>query len=366
MTKFYRHYMSDEEAARIAVREPYLHFWICRSPVEESHDEDVRIGIKISNGKTKLVINPTWFRSLLPEERIAVLHHELMHPLLSVMKRGLSNTTHEVRNIAQDAWINENAKQLGFTLPDNHITAQSLNLTPTQVLNMATEELCAHVTQTCSKEKSKAPSNWDTHYELDEGEAEVVVRAMNHQYRQMGYQSHGSFGEIIEEVNSVLSKLSWKRILSSFTRGVVAKRRIPTMFRSNRRYPLPYTGSRPEIENRLLAIVDTSASMSDDVMQEIIAELRAIKKAGCKVSVVCCDTGITQRFELEDYKKIELKGGGGTDMAPAFEILEKETGFTGIVCFTDGYMSWPKQPKVPCLWVINTEVTPPWGKVARL
>lgn len=362
MTKFYRHYMDDAEATHIAAKEPYLHFWLCRSPVEEIHDEDVRIGIKISNGKTKLVINPTWFRSLLPEERLAVLHHELMHPLLSVAKRGLSNTSHEARNIAQDAWINENAKQLGFTLPDNHITAQSLNLTPEQVLSMTTEELCAHVTQTCPK----AQSNWDTHYESDEGEAEAVVRAMNRQYQQMGHSSHGSFGEIIAEVSSVLSKLSWKRILSSFTRGVVSKRRIPTMFRSHRRYPLPYTGSRPEIENRLLAIVDTSASMSDEVMQEIIAELRAIKKVGCTVSVVCCDTGITQRFELEDYKKIELKGGGGTDMTPAFEVLEKETGFTGVVCFTDGHMSWPKQPKVPCLWVINTEVTPPWGKVARL
>jgi predicted metal-dependent peptidase len=76
---------------------------------------------------------------------------------------------------------------------------------------------------------------------------------------------------------------------------------------------------------------------------------------------------------VEDLLKIRPVGGGGTDFGIIFQYVQKkmqEEPPASIIILTDGYAPFPKESvamDIPVLWIINNEdVTPPWGKVARI
>ncbi|HET6496749.1 MAG TPA: VWA-like domain-containing protein, partial [Thermoleophilia bacterium] len=80
-----------------------------------------------------------------------------------------------------------------------------------------------------------------------------------------------------------------------------------------------------------------------------------------------CDAAVHGDVEVEDAYDVEIKGGGGSDFNPAFELL-REDGFTGaVVAFTDGMIGVPdeKPPGLQgCLWLCPKGYTAPtesWG-----
>ena len=88
------------------------------------------------------------------------------------------------------------------------------------------------------------------------------------------------------------------------------------------------------------------------------------------------DAGIIEPkpFESEEeFRAIKPVGGGGTDFQIIFEYVAKHMTDklpASIIILTDGYAPFP-QPQlamgIPVLWLINNEdVTPPWGKIARI
>ena len=76
---------------------------------------------------------------------------------------------------------------------------------------------------------------------------------------------------------------------------------------------------------------------------------------------------------VSDVKAIRPKGGGGTDFHVIFDYVNKKMDDkppSVIIILTDGYAPFPPQTMsngIPVLWLINNqEVTPPWGKIARI
>ena len=74
-----------------------------------------------------------------------------------------------------------------------------------------------------------------------------------------------------------------------------------------------------------------------------------------------------------ELSRIKPVGGGGTDFGPIFDHVRRN--MQGrlpacIVILTDGYAPFPQKDAamgIPVLWLLNNEqVTPPWGKVARI
>jgi predicted metal-dependent peptidase len=63
------------------------------------------------------------------------------------------------------------------------------------------------------------------------------------------------------------------------------------------------------------------------------------------------------------------KGGGGTSFIPPFEYLEKN-GIDPkcVIYLTDGYGTFPSESdvKVPTMWLMTTDVEPPFGECVRL
>jgi predicted metal-dependent peptidase len=133
-------------------------------------------------------------------------------------------------------------------------------------------------------------------------------------------------------------------------------------------------------------IIDTSGSVSGELVQTFINKTYNILKttesffSKINLYIIQCDakiqevTKITSQEEFDEYlKNLKIKGFGGTDFRPAFELVNNlvESGelarLKGIIYFTDGWGVFPeKKPLYDSAFVFirqdnfNPNV-PPWA-----
>ena len=112
-----------------------------------------------------------------------------------------------------------------------------------------------------------------------------------------------------------------------------------------------------------MAVIDTSASMDADSLEQIGGELRRLSRE-CSVTVVECDLRIQAVYGFKG-ELTEVRGRGGTDLRPPFDPpflarIQPDV----IVYFTDGDGPAPeKPPSMPIIWCLLSEVIPVgWGK----
>jgi predicted metal-dependent peptidase len=119
---------------------------------------------------------------------------------------------------------------------------------------------------------------------------------------------------------------------------------------------------------KLAYAVDTSGSMSEKDLDHAISELEDLrKKLNAKVYFLDCDAGVYSSRWINPFEPLpKLKGGGGTDFRPVFDHLNKN-GIKPDYCvfFTDGYGEFGETPKLDVLWVMTSDVKPPFGEVIR-
>ncbi len=132
-----------------------------------------------------------------------------------------------------------------------------------------------------------------------------------------------------------------------------------------------------KMENVWIA-VDSSGSVSDKQLSLALNEIKgAIEQYNGKFTgwVSFFDFYVTkpQQFDsIEDIKRLNLYGGGGTSFENVFKARRKyfDEDLSCIIIITDGYAPWPKESEadgIPVLWLFNNlNVTPPWGLVARM
>ncbi len=127
----------------------------------------------------------------------------------------------------------------------------------------------------------------------------------------------------------------------------------------------------------VLFLIDTSGSMSDEMIAQAYSEIKgAIDQFGGKLEgwLGFFDAAVVPSVPFcneDELKIIKPLGGGGTSFLAIFDYVKKmEKKPTSIIILTDGYAPFPKEEVaegIPVLWLINNkDVTPPWGKVARI
>lgn len=172
-------------------------------------------------------------------------------------------------------------------------------------------------------------------------------------------------------------KIDWRERLRMF----VAKQ-FPSDYswaKPHRRF-LPHDLYLPHVEKagvgEILAIMDTSGSVAYDNPKSEGAQYYAEIKAICqdvmpaKMHVMYCDAEVAGHdvFDQGEDPILKPRGGGGTDFRPPFQKVAKE----GIeiqcaIYLTDGCGPFPdKPPPYPVLWVITTDVAPPWGEHIKI
>ena len=121
-------------------------------------------------------------------------------------------------------------------------------------------------------------------------------------------------------------------------------------------------------------VTDTSGSIGQ-------AEYDAAWTEFCDVLTVCrpkttilmdCDTQVHNVHEIDDCDNVSplqfpLSGGGGTSFRPPFDRV-REMGIEPavLVYFTDGYGEFPPNPGYPVIWVMTTDIQPPFGECVRV
>ena len=100
------------------------------------------------------------------------------------------------------------------------------------------------------------------------------------------------------------------------------------------------------------------------------------KKADFDEEIGFFDAEIFEPKPFSDENELKIirpYGGGGTDFQIIFEYVHKymsDEPPVSIIILTDGYAPFPQEKLsmgIPVLWVINNnDVTPPWGKIARI
>ncbi|MAD80300.1 MAG: hypothetical protein CMJ50_05565 [Planctomycetaceae bacterium] len=164
-------------------------------------------------------------------------------------------------------------------------------------------------------------------------------------------------------------QLDWRAILRQRVGQVLHVR--PTFGRPPRRFPdlvgiVPGRRRRPDCQ-KILAVIDTSGSITPHLLESINAELVRLAR-DYPVLIVECDAAIKAVYSYRPVKKVT--GGGGTDFRPVFDpdFLRRHHPDL-IVYFTDGYGTAPERPpRPPVIWCITPHGQAPtdWGRVIQM
>ena len=173
----------------------------------------------------------------------------------------------------------------------------------------------------------------------------------------------------------------WRMILNDFVQEEIVDYSFTPPDRRFDESPffLPDFNDKDDLVEDILFMIDTSGSMSDDMITAAYSEVKgAIDQFDGKLKgwLGFFDAAIIKPkpfTSYDEFKIIKAAGGGGTDFQIIFEYVQKhmqDKPPASIIILTDGFAPFPKEKLangIPVLWLLNNDqVNPPWGKVARI
>ncbi len=174
---------------------------------------------------------------------------------------------------------------------------------------------------------------------------------------------------------------NWRAILDAFIQEEICDYSFnpPDRRFQDSDFFLPDFNEKDDSVKNILFMIDTSASMSDEMITTAVSEIKgAIDQFNGKLEGLLgffdADIIEPKPFEtVDELLLIKPAGGGGTDFFIIFNYVNDnmyQNPPTSIVILTDGHAFYPDEEitnGIPVLWLINNEkVTPPWGKTARI
>lgn len=175
-----------------------------------------------------------------------------------------------------------------------------------------------------------------------------------------GMSSHGLSDEFIEAVLTGLAppKVPWQKVLSRLALHGVSSRsrgyKRTTWERPNRHLADVYdrsgfiSHSTYNPKPRIVVAVDTSGSMGSGDRERYLSEIAGIlRSAACGGSIAffTVSTSMSAIKTVASVNDLDLRSGGGTDMALPFRAVREQMKAPGerpdlMVLFTDGFVAW--------------------------
>ena len=170
--------------------------------------------------------------------------------------------------------------------------------------------------------------------------------------------------EILRRIDELLNpKLPWQVILHKFL-----DRRVKEEYswaRRNRRYHA--NTYMPSLHSyglgTLTFAIDTSGSIGDDELQEILSEIQGIQQVFNpeKMIIIDCDAKIQNIHEIDQSTNIldlNFSGGGGTSFLPVLEYVT-DNPTQALIYFTDLHGEINLEPvDYPVIWVSTSDHPP--------
>ena len=351
-----------------------------------------------------IILNEEYVAKLTDKEVCGLLAHEVMHPALFFWARKFGRM-HELWNIAHDLSFNYMIEEMAggeIKLPEGGLLDPKFH-------GMASEEIYSYLrkgddgsgktTIQCKGGGSitvdtsgkggdgyidcrQDLSDSDTGKKAAKGDRasqsklnqqwklNIATAAQQHQQR---CKSQGRLPAGLQRfIDELLHpQLEWHDLLRKWC-GDNGRREMYSFARPNRRshhlgivLPSPCAGGLPDV----IFLLDSSGSMGDQELKQARGECFGIlEELGSEVRVIVCDADVHVDVSVEDAMEFEMKGGGGSDFRPAFDLIA-EDGFDGaVIAFTDGMISVPSE--MPhnlkgVLWITDEHYKAPtesWGE----
>jgi len=296
-----------------------------------------------TDGK-RIMFNPSFFSSLSKQERIGVLAHEIMHVALMHMIR-LGTRDHSVYNQAGDFVINDILRNSGYVLPEPHLYDAKYH-------GWSTEEVYDDLIKDQDAQDQPNTLGGDVDFSGDQDEdtqndiassvQDTVIKARAQAKMEGGEEAGKIPGEVDRMIDELINPvLDWTQLLARFMDSTAKD--DYTWARPNRRYmPNHYMPTMySESIDHITVAVDTSGSVSEAMLAEILTEVKSIYDTyqPDKMTILDCDYKIHNIHEVDDsteIMKLKFSGNGGTSFIPPLEYC-KEHDTNVLLYFTDLY-----------------------------
>lgn len=175
-------------------------------------------------------------------------------------------------------------------------------------------------------------------------------------------QGAGRLPGALESLAAEIAKprIDWKGALRRFVDDSVT--RDFSWMRPNRRHiaaGLYLPGVVPDRPSHVVALLDTSGSISDEVLSAFRAELQAMLDEGAadRVTVAYADTTVSAHASYEagdTIERVQVRRGGTDFRAPLAWASERDPQASAVVYMTDCVTSdWGLEPGAPILWLVT-------------
>lgn len=320
-----------------------------------------------------LLFNPLYIATLADGELKFLLAHEVFH-LAWCHHARTGNRDPKKWNVAGDYLINEALIDEGLSMPKGGLISKKYSH-KTWTTEMVYEDIPDSEVEQLFGQGDGATGHFDSagpEGSADAGEAEREW-IQNVQDAVRAAQSAGKLPASVKRLIPELTtpKADWRVLLRRFITDQVKTRQ--TWMKPNRRFIASGTylpGNLREGMGAVVIGVDTSGSITDQVLARFATEIRAIMEdcEPARVHVIYCDAAVgrVDTFEHGEELVMEPVGGGGTDFRPVFEEVERH-GFEPVcaVYLTDLMGTFPDNAApYPTLWAAYGAggAVAPWGE----
>jgi len=343
------------------------------------------------NGRFFIRVSETFFKGLEPKERVAVLKHEIAHFVNKHFSRR--NGKHaEIWNIACDIAINQTLVNLPSkcaTLPKEWPVQDAAEVYYDMLVQTQNKQCskCGGTGNTQNSNQNKPcpqcqgsgnnqmPGQFDEIIDSPtcetsdaESMADDIIRETIKERINAGEsieRLRGLHAGALEEFIDDLTKppmIDWKHALTRFAASLADAETRRSLKRPDRRELAPW-GKKREYLPSLVVCVDTSGSVSDEMLAKFFSQIHLLRNMLSEVEVVIADAAVHEHFTyktgLENKLRSAAIGRGGTDFEPAVKYINKNLSHCdGAIYLTDGWCSVPTTKcKIPIIWVVTENET---------
>lgn len=334
----------------------------------------------------RLEVDPQWWRAEAhdPERQVGLIKHQVLHIVLGHVLREHEFLHRAVFWVAADLVVNQHLEER--YLSEDDITLRrlaGLNLPPGE--DVATYyRLLLDLLARRGEGPPDGPTARDTaelrtilgagdpvldqhrgwqHFtEQTAAERRIVEQAIEDAIRRSARRTPArmqatlpaAIRRRIAEAERSEPAVEWRRVLALFAGASRRTYLHNTLRRPSKRY-----GTTPGIKvrrrHRVIVAVDTSGSMTDELLAAVFGEIHHLYRRGAEVTVVECDAAVHATWAYRGQRPTAVGGGGGTAFDPALAWANSQPQRPdALIYLTDGYAAAPTvKPRMATLWLIT-------------